>query len=80
MLPVDIEASAVLPLRPLNTDPDYGHPGSLDTAAGGPYHCDSYPTPDISACPRVEFPPLGGNVAGQMFQPGFLLIYPGGHT
>ena len=35
---------------------------------GGPHHCDGDPTLDISTCPGVGLPPLGGEESGQAFQ------------
>ena len=67
LLPVDIEACAVLPLRSLGAYTARRHPGSLDAALGGPHHYDVNPTLEISACPGVDFPSLGGEADRQAF-------------
>ena len=64
ILSVDIEYRNVLPLRPLNADPDLGHPGAPDTAVGGPHHFDRDPTPDIHKFTGVGLTPLGGEASG----------------
>ena len=40
---------------------------------GGAHHCDGNPDPDIAAHRGVRLPPLGGEVAGQVFQSGLCL-------
>ena len=68
LLSVYIESWAVLPLSPTYAYPTRRHPVFPYAAVGGPHHCDGNPTPDISACPGVVFPPLGGEADWQEFQ------------
>ena len=70
---LDIYPSAALLRRPLNADPDFGYPGSLDAAVGGLKHCDGDPTPEIAVCTVVGLLPLGDKKTGQVFQYGLLL-------
>ena len=63
----------MLPLRPLENDPDHRHLGSLDEVVSITYHGDGKPTPYIPECLRVGFPPLGGEVASQVLQCGLCL-------
>ena len=69
-LVVEIEASAVLPLGLLDTDPDRQHLGALDAAVSGSDHSYDEPTPDIPACLGVGLTPLGGEAADQALQCG----------
>ena len=73
-LAVYIYPVAVLPLGPLYTDPARWLPGAPDAAVGGPHHFDGSTTSNISACPVVGFPPLGGKVDCQAFQRDLFLI------
>ena len=68
ILPVEIDTSTVLPLKPLNADPNRGNLGAPYIVVGGPHHCDGETTPDIAACPGVVFPSLGGEADGRVFQ------------
>ena len=61
---VEMEAVAILQLRPMNTDLDRRHLGAPCEMVIGPYHGDDKPTMNITACTRVGFPTLGGNASG----------------
>ena len=61
---VDMEAGAVLPLSPLDTDPALRHLGYPDAAVGVSYHSDVDPNPYIPTHTRVGLLPLSGEVAG----------------
>ena len=69
-LAVYMESGAILPLRPLYTDPNRRHLGDLNAAVNAYYrsYCDL--TPDILACLRVGFPPLSGETAVRVLQSG----------
>ena len=57
-----MEAGAIPPLKPLETDPTCQHLGAPYVAVGVPYHSYDNPTTNIPACLRVGLPPLGGGV------------------
>ena len=65
---VGMEAGAILPLGPLNTDTALRTSGDPDAEVSGRYHSNGYPTMDISTCPGVGLPPLGGEAAIQALQ------------
>ena len=50
-LTVATEDGAILPLGPLDADPDRQRSGALDAVVSGFYHCYGFPTPDILTCP-----------------------------
>ena len=70
---VEVEACAILPLKPLDAYPTSSHSGSPYAAVVFPHHCDDNPTPDISKCFGVGLPTIGGETAGQEFQRGLRL-------
>ena len=72
-LAVEMEASDILPLRPLDTDPDLWHLVALDADLIGPYHSYGDPNPGIPACPILGMPPLGVWLDVQSLQRGLRL-------
>ena len=48
-----MEASAILPLRPLYPDLARGRPGTPDALMRSTDQCDRHPTLYVFACPRV---------------------------
>ena len=66
MLPVEIEACAILPQKPLEAYPNHRHPRFPYAVVSGTCHCDSDPNSDIAACHKVGFPPLNGEADGQL--------------
>ena len=72
-LPVEVDSFAILPLSNLGSYPTRIHPGSPDTAVDVLHHFGRDSDLEISACPGVGSPPLGGKVDGQAFQCGLRL-------
>ena len=63
----------VLPMGTLENDPDCRHMGDPGAVTDSTRHCDGDPDSDVSKCPEVGLPPLGGKAGGQVFQHGLSL-------
>ena len=64
----ELDPGAVLPLQPLETNLVRRHLVTPDTPVCGPHQIDGDPTIDVSARPRVGFPPLFGEATGYPFK------------
>ena len=67
-LTVYMETSNVLPLGPLDADPDCPHSGDLDEVMTVFYCCGGKPNLDIPEYLGVKLPTLGVEADGQVLQ------------
>ena len=68
LLPEYVYPIAIFPLWPLYNDSMRRHPGSAYAPVCVAHQSYGYSTLDVPACPRVRFPPLGGQANGYPFQ------------